>query len=547
MAAFFAPVAWRLLTDGPESMMDFLAADIFYYLAVAQNVVRHGIFSYDGTHYFNGFHPLWQVLIVPQTALGEWLGLAPGARLGMLFALSLGLVALALAVLADAFRRAHGALSIWVISLPAGLYGLCMLAAAPGYGTVWHMANGMETPALVLAYAVLVWILARGRHLDSNAEAAALGLAAAAFALARLDHAILLPCLALLLAGQAVARRDPRALARAALALAVPAALLGMYLAINHHYTGAWMPLSGSGKTTFPTINTLALEDYRSAMRRWLGGENLVNDFFLWRTLQLLVPATAAALALPLLAALRWRDKRDPLDTPLLLTVPLVLGLAWYNAAYVFVFDQGAWYVPISILFVHLLALRVGRAIAPRGFLPQGWRAGAVAALLCLLGIATFRAMPDGASSRNVWRYLHQTLPGVLAPYQGAPVKIIEVSDGAFAFAGNLPAMNIHHFALDPAAYRHRQAHGSLVELALQRGHDRIVVWLAAPDPNLSLDSPSAAVGEYLRRNTYLGIPFTLPDDLNRLTYHPELILPEQSTVVVRVAPNPEHPAFHPE
>ena len=39
----------------------YVAADTFYYLSVARNIVEHGSPSMDGLHPTNGFHPLWQI------------------------------------------------------------------------------------------------------------------------------------------------------------------------------------------------------------------------------------------------------------------------------------------------------------------------------------------------------------------------------------------------------------------------------------------------------------------------------------------------------
>src|SRR5579871_6992719 len=43
--------------------LNFLAGDAFYYLDVARNWQSRPIFTFDGVHPTNGFHPLWQYLL----------------------------------------------------------------------------------------------------------------------------------------------------------------------------------------------------------------------------------------------------------------------------------------------------------------------------------------------------------------------------------------------------------------------------------------------------------------------------------------------------
>ena len=58
---YVLPVLYDLLRHGWERIFTFFAADTFYYLTVARNFARIGLFSFDGEFPTNGFHPLWQV------------------------------------------------------------------------------------------------------------------------------------------------------------------------------------------------------------------------------------------------------------------------------------------------------------------------------------------------------------------------------------------------------------------------------------------------------------------------------------------------------
>src|SRR5688500_4736879 len=43
--------------------------DFYYYLIPAQNIVEHGLSSFDGSTVTNGYHPLWMMCMVVLVAL----------------------------------------------------------------------------------------------------------------------------------------------------------------------------------------------------------------------------------------------------------------------------------------------------------------------------------------------------------------------------------------------------------------------------------------------------------------------------------------------
>lgn len=56
-------ISIRLLTNNPLVRAPFLD-DGFYYLQIARNVATLGKFTFDGINLTNGFHPLWELLLV---------------------------------------------------------------------------------------------------------------------------------------------------------------------------------------------------------------------------------------------------------------------------------------------------------------------------------------------------------------------------------------------------------------------------------------------------------------------------------------------------
>jgi hypothetical protein len=53
----------RPLTNDPLVRAPFMD-DGFYYLEITRNVVTRGYFTFDGIHPTNGFHPLWELMLV---------------------------------------------------------------------------------------------------------------------------------------------------------------------------------------------------------------------------------------------------------------------------------------------------------------------------------------------------------------------------------------------------------------------------------------------------------------------------------------------------
>src|SRR4051794_13644165 len=51
------------ISRGSVAYLGFFEDDYFYYATIADNLVRFGRSTYDGTTLTNGFHPLWQMVL----------------------------------------------------------------------------------------------------------------------------------------------------------------------------------------------------------------------------------------------------------------------------------------------------------------------------------------------------------------------------------------------------------------------------------------------------------------------------------------------------
>lgn len=147
--------------------------DAFYYFQIAQNMAHEGRSSFDGLTSTNGYHPLWQWLLVPAAAaIDSNVTLARVAGLaGVLMLIG------AAWLLKRVLRRERYALAgfpLWWVAavlVPATIYGL-------------------ESPLAALAFAALVWFDAADE--EAHAQAGRLrglvaGLLSSALFLARID------------------------------------------------------------------------------------------------------------------------------------------------------------------------------------------------------------------------------------------------------------------------------------------------------------------------------------------------------------------------
>ncbi len=217
--------------------LDFLLAhivpdDTFYYLTIARNVVHTGVFTFDGIAPTNGFHPLWQIVLIPIAAIN----LTPEATLRLV----LVLLALIESGTIVGLHRLVGRLGG---SASAATTGAMLYALSPVVLTQAGGMNGMETAVASMMFVLFLNVSARALVDGSGPlPASALALASALLVIARLDMAI--PTAVIYGALLWVYRRDGFRFRRIAAAGCVPVAALGAFLAINAFVFGHPLPVS---------------------------------------------------------------------------------------------------------------------------------------------------------------------------------------------------------------------------------------------------------------------------------------------------------------
>jgi hypothetical protein len=238
-----AVLAWRLL--GPLEHTLF-PDDAFYYLCVGRNIADGLGPTFDGVHATTGFQPLWQA-IVALIALGPF---GPSALTSAVAAVNLACLAVALTIVAVAFRRR---------GLRPGIWTLVVVVAFANPYLLKTSLNGMESGLVWLFWSLAMVVLARLLEGRTGAvDAAIAGAVAGGVMLTRLDGIGLVFALAWVTMQTSEPRRF-RGIVSFAIAACVVA---GPYFAWMWVRFGHWLPVSvlvksGLMETRLPEVAVL--------------------------------------------------------------------------------------------------------------------------------------------------------------------------------------------------------------------------------------------------------------------------------------------------
>ena len=376
----------------PMALNDYLSDDAYYYLRVAANIAHGAGSTFGNLVPTNGYHPLWQIALVPVF----WTVRAPDAAIPAVFAIA----SVAWIACVALYRRIGQRCDAEAAFLVGGVYlcWLCTFALPGGAGLVFL---GMET---TLALPIMLWLVAlslcHAIFTDAPQPTRTLlivGAVLTLMCLARLDAVFIAGAYigAFVLVQQ---KRGWQASVHDGIVMGAPLALtLVAYMAANQILFGAAMPVSGTAKALgapFANFNPLIAS---------LWGASTLQA----RTIPLgLVFVAAAATVL----ALAWRKTGDARADAMRQQLAIVAGvtLAGVLLHLVYLCVGSSW--PIWAWYGYGRAL-LGAIIVPlalvvlwRRPIPASLATAAIVGVLVLGSAATIaKRLALGGNQSSYW------------------------------------------------------------------------------------------------------------------------------------------------
>jgi hypothetical protein len=527
------PLLFAALLHGPKILIQALTGDSYHYLAIARKANVSHIYTYDGVHVTNGFHPLWQYTIRGIFAtlhLQSHESQALTVLLLALIATTGGIILASAAVV-----RLTNQYFLGLLLVP-GLYYVAVGVHVRNLW-IWSALDGMESALSVLFGGVFFYVVSQ--HIGSAAKSVfepvaayrALGLVLPFLILSRLDDVFILPAFLIALF---FFETSPRKRISAGIWIAGPSTIAVLcYMIYNKLTAGAAMPLSGATKSGFVGFVTayltaavhfppvLDLKDF--LMKKAADGPTVFSNSF--RFVEVLYPFLAAGFGA--FAIWKYRKKKPEYSVLFAICLYIIFKMS-YNFLNVHPWHQADWYYAFAILSLSVLG-----AIALQG----PWiclskfpiaKNGIVSVymLLMMLSASQYYAAivyqtPDSPTNR-FWERQDEIRKELLAHDVHG---VINVDDGITAFLLDVPNMHGFAFATDVEAQRaHRE--GRMLSLAYSRGINAITGF-----EYMRTDTPprsQAEIQEYLRKSLAAEIMRTEMEkfDFTLAYYDPVLKMP---------------------
>jgi hypothetical protein len=259
-------------------LLVMVADDASYFMTTARNIAAGLGMTFDGIHPTNGFHPLWLLLLATLFLLHG----SPELMLRLVLLLQGLLLAAAFLLL----YRAHARMFSARTALVSAILFIFLVAL--------QCLNGMES---ALFATLLMALYSFGQHLSqrpfSLKQASLFGMMLGLVMLSRLDM-LFIGVAALICCAPFVADRTTRARTLAAIMLAGLGccAVVTPYLLFNYTQSGAFMPISGALKSSFPIV-ALSTDTMAAIDARFYACVGLAVSWLLWRTIRTASPLPA--------------------------------------------------------------------------------------------------------------------------------------------------------------------------------------------------------------------------------------------------------------
>jgi hypothetical protein len=478
-------LAWPLVCAaslyGPAIIIRSLTGDSYHYLAIARKANISHIYTYDGVHVTNGFHPLWEYTIrgiFHVLNLQSHEAQAIAVMLAVLAATTLGIILASVAVI-----RLTNQYFLALLLVP----GLFYMTIGVHIRTLWMWSamDGMESAFSLLFGGLFFFVFSQYAEVTTEKifepvpVYRALGLVLPFVILSRLDDVFLLPALLIALF---FFETSPRIRIAAGVWIAAPSTIaIICYLFYNKLTVGAAMPLSGGTKSGFvgflfsyltAAIHFPPLMNLKDAlMRKASDGPTLFANSF--RFVEVAYPLLLAIFG----AAALWRYRKKQSQFSVLFAICLyIIFKMGYNLLNVHPWHQAGWYYTFITLCLSVMgALALQEPWKNLKNIPIA-RYGIVTidVLLMLLSASQYYAIivypTQEASTVQFWAR-KDAIRKELSNH--GVTGVINVDDGITAFLLDLPNLHGFAFATDVEA-QHAHREGRMLSLAYSRGINTI-------------------------------------------------------------------------
>jgi len=475
----WAPVC-VMLRYGAAAIIRLLTGDSYHYLAIARKAQLSHIYTYDGVHVTNGFHPMWEYFLRGMFSvlhLQNPQAQAIAAMTAALIAATLGIILASAAVIRLTNRY------FLALLLVPGLFYL-IVGVHTRTLAMWSALDGMESGFSLLFGGLFFYVLSiyigssAKKPYDQISACRAIGLALPLVIFSRLDDFFILPALVLALV---LFEKSTKKRIMSGIWIVGPSAVVILcYLIYNKITVGAAMPLSGGTKSGFvgflSAYLTVAIHfppimglKYLLTGKMSNGPEIFANSF---RVVEIVYPTLLAGLG----AWAIWTYRRQSESAILFGICLYVIFKMSYNFLGVHPWHQAEWYYAFIALCLSVLgAMALQKPWEKLDTIPIA-RYGIVAIYIMVMMLSASQCYanlayhsPDDVADQ-FWKR-HEEIRSQLVAH--GVRGILNVDDGITAFLLDLPSMHGFAFATDVGAQRAYRT-GRMLSLAYLRGINTI-------------------------------------------------------------------------
>ncbi|CAG4886628.1 hypothetical protein [Paraburkholderia saeva] len=474
-----APIVESLFSLGNETIFNFLASDSMYYMGIANNYLKYGIPTFDGTAPINGFHPLWETVLI---LIFKVFSVSHHNQVYATFALSVLFVCIAYVLMSSVFIKVLGT---WTGIVATAVFFLGAYSvffeprrhffSDPGLlytFSPYSAINGMETPLSMALWAAFFASLISRYHAQTEGQKTKLDIQSVfpfssrlllpLIVLCRLDDVFLVAAITffILLQKRFSLRDKANSLVKIFWITAIPVTL---YVAYNYFTVGTLLPVSGTTKLSFSNIYASTLHlNLRAVLFP------LPDNGWWWIYACRIYPLLFSFLVGIICIISGWKYKEIKTDEPSLRRYSFLFG--WFVLfksifllAFVPLLNQGYWYdFEIIAICNTIFAFAIGF------FVKANHKATQIVLAVCL-SIIIFRIPNEISFMKSSGTYSETEYSlwknsDVIRTYllgRDPKIKIIDNLDGAFVYLLDLPGDSITGLASSPDELRRRQKIGA--------------------------------------------------------------------------------------